>query len=159
MNLSDIWHPCVRVATIVVSDMNDRLSPNMAPLTTTPSIRASGIPVLSAIPTATGAKATIVPTDVPTEMDMKQAARKIPAANRLPGRMDIARFTVASTAPIALAVCAKAPARMKINTISMILLLAAPRQNCSIRLLNLPPLEIAIATIEEMTKATVIGIL
>ena len=73
--------------------------------------------------------------------------------------MDIARFTVASTAPIALAVCAKAPARMKINTISMILLLAAPRQNCSIRLLNLPPLEIAIATIEEMTKATVIGIL
>ena len=144
---------------MVVSDMNDRLSPNMAPLTTTPSIRASGIPVLSAIPTATGAKATIVPTDVPTEMDMKQAAKKIPAANRLPGRMDIARFTVASTAPIALAVCAKAPARMKINTISMILLLAAPRQNCSIRLLNLPPLEIAIATIEEMTKATVIGIL
>ena len=144
---------------MVVSDMNDRLSPNMAPLTTTPSIRASGIPVLSAIPTATGAKATIVPTDVPTEMDMKQAARKIPAANRLPGRMDIARFTVASTAPIALAVCANAPARMKINTISMILLLAAPRQNCSIRLLNLPPLEIAIATIEEMTKATVIGIL
>ena len=139
--------------------MNDRLSPNMAPLTTTPSIRASGIPVLSAIPTATGAKATIVPTDVPTEMDMKQAAKKIPAANRLPGRMDIARFTVASTAPIALAVCANAPARMKINTISMILLLAAPRQNCSIRLLNLPPLEIAIATIEEMTKATVIGIL
>ena len=144
---------------MVVSDMNDRLSPNMAPLTTTPSIRASGIPVLSAIPTATGAKATIVPTDVPTEMDMKQAAKKIPAANRLPGRMDIARFTVASTAPIALAVCAKAPARMKINTISMILLLAAPRQNCSMRLLNLPPLEIAIATIEEMTKATVIGIL
>ena len=144
---------------MVVSDMNDRLSPNMAPLTTTPSIRASGIPVLSAIPTATGAKATIVPTDVPTEMDMKQAAKKIPAANRLPGRMDIARFTVASTAPIALAVCANAPARMKINTISMILLLAAPRQNCSIRLLNLPPLEIAIATIEEMTKATVIGIL
>lgn len=42
---------------------------------------------------------------------------------------------------------------------AMILLLAAPRQNCSIRLLNLPPLEIAIATIEEMTKATVIGIL
>lgn len=69
---------------MVVSDMNDRLSPNMAPLTTTPSIRASGIPVLSAIPTATGAKATIVPTDVPTEMDMKQAAKKIPAANRLP---------------------------------------------------------------------------
>ena len=99
----------------MVSDMKDRLSPNMAPLTTTPSIRASGIPVLSAIPTATGAKATIVPTDVPTEMEMKQAARNIPAANKLPGRMDMARFTVASTAPIALAVWAKAPARMKIK--------------------------------------------
>ena len=35
-------------------------------------------------------------------MDMKQAAKKIPAANRLPGRMDIARFTVASTAPLSL---------------------------------------------------------
>ena len=90
---------------------------------------------------------------------MKQAARKIPAANRLPGRMDMAKFTVASTAPIALAVWAKAPARMKINTISMILLLAAPRQNCSIRLLSLPPLEMAMATTEAMTKATVIGIL
>lgn len=71
---------------------------------------------------------------------MKQAARKIPAANRLPGRMDIARFTVASTAPIALAVWAKAPARMKINTISMILLLAAPgrtaRYGCLICLLG-----------------------
>ncbi len=159
LNLSFILQPCVRVVTIVVSDMKDRLSPNMAPLTTTPSMSASGIPVLSAIPTATGARATIVPTDVPTEMEIKQAARKIPVANKLPGRMDIARLTVASTAPIAFAVWAKAPARMKINTISIILLLAAPRQNCSIRLLSFPPLDMAMATTEETTKATVIGIL
>ena len=159
LNLSFMLHPCVRVATIVVSDIKDRLSPNMAPLTTTPSIRASGIPVLSAIPTATGARATIVPTEVPTEIDIKQAARNIPAANRFPGRIDIARLTVASTAPIALAVWANAPARIKISTISMILLLAAPRQNCSIRLDSFPPLDMAIATTDDMTKATVIGIL
>ena len=131
----------------------------MAPLTTTPNIKASGIPVFAAIPTATGARATIVPTEVPTEMDIKQAARKIPAASRFPGSMDIARFTVASTAPIALAVWAKAPANMKIRTMSIMLLLAAPRQNCSMRLDSFPPLDMAIATTEEMTKATVIGIL
>ena len=76
----------------------------MAPLTTTPSINASGIPAFSAIPTATGAKATMVPTEVPTEIEIKQAAMKIPAASKLPGRRDIVRLTVASTAPISLAV-------------------------------------------------------
>ena len=101
----------------------------------------------------------MVPTEVPTEIEIKQAARKIPAASRLPGRIDIARFTVASTAPIALAVWAKAPANIKIRTISIILLLAAPRQNCSIRLDSFPPLDMAMATTDEITKATVIGIL
>ena len=159
LNLSVIWQPCVRVATIVVSEMNERLSPNIAPLTTTPSISASGIPVLSAMPTATGARATIVPTEVPTEMEMKQAAMKIPAARRLPGKRDMARFTVASTAPISLAVWAKAPAKMKMSTMSMMLLFAAPRQNCSTRAWSIPPFEPAIATTDERTNATVIGIL
>ena len=59
---------------MVVSDMNDRLSPNIAPLTTTPNMKASCIPVFSAIPTATGASATIVPTEVPTDKEIKQAA-------------------------------------------------------------------------------------
>ena len=105
----------------------------MAPLTTTPNIMAAGTPVFSAMPTATGDKATIVPTDVPTESEMKQAAKKIPAAKRFCGRIDIAKLTVASTAPIAFAVWANAPAMMKIKTINMMLLLAAPRQNCSTR--------------------------
>ena len=96
LNLSDILQPCVLVATIVVSDINDRLSPNIAPLTTTPNISASGIPVLLAMPTATGDKATIVPTDVPTDMEIKQAAINTPAASKLPGRIYIVRLTVAS---------------------------------------------------------------
>ena len=53
----------------------------------------------------------------------------MPVANRFSGSSDIVRLTDASTAPIALAVSAKAPARMKIKTISMMLLFAAPRQN------------------------------
>ena len=68
-------------------------------------------------------------------------------------------FTVASIAPIAFAVWANAPARIKINTISMMFVLAAPLQNCSILLFSLPPLEMTIATTEDMQKATVIGIL
>ncbi len=159
LNLSAIRQPCVRVATMVVSEMKERLSPNMAPLTTTPSIIATGRPVFAAMPTATGERATMVPTEVPTEIEMKQAARKMPAARRFSGRMAIARLTVASTAPISLAVWAKAPARMKIKTISMMLLLAAPRQNCSMRWLRLPPFDPAMATTEASTKATVMGIL
>ena len=159
LNLSDISHPCVRVAMMVVSEMKERLSPNIAPLMTTPSIMASGIPARSAIPTATGAKATIVPTDVPTDVEMKQAVMKIPVARRFPGKIERAKLTVASMAPIDLAVWAKAPANTNIKTMSMILLLAAPRQYCSIRLLSFPPLEIAIETIDASRKATVIGIL
>ena len=83
----------------------------------------------------------------------------MPAASKSLGRMAIARWTVASTAPIAFAVSAKAPARMKMRTISMMLLFAAPRQNCSTRLLSGPPFERATATIDETTNATVMGIL
>ena len=35
--------------------------------------------VFSAMPTTTGTNATIVPTEVPIEMDIKQAAKKTPA--------------------------------------------------------------------------------
>ena len=131
----------------------------MAPLTTTPTIKAVATPVRSAIPTATGARATIVPTDVPTEIEIKQAAIKIPAASKFSGNIANAKFTVASTAPIAFVVCAKAPAITKISTISIKLPLPAPLQYCSIRLFSAPPFENAILTIEAIEKATVIGIL
>ena len=87
LNLSDIEHPWVLVAAMVVSDMNERLSPKNAPptimavmkgvLERTPDapVRASS----SAIPAATGTRATIVPTLVPMDMEMKHAARKSPA--------------------------------------------------------------------------------
>ena len=90
--------------------------------------------------TATGVSATIVPTLVPIEREMKQAAMKMPASSRLSGSICKVRFTVASMAPICLALWANAPARMNIHTISMMFLLAAPMEYCSIRSFRLRPL-------------------
>ena len=84
--------------------------------------------VLAAIPAATGTNATMVPTDVPIEREIKHEAKKIPASNKFPGSNRKVRFTVASIAPIAWADWAKAPARMKIQIISMMFLLAAPEE-------------------------------
>ena len=84
------------------------------------------MPVCSATPAAIGVSATIVPTLVPTLIEMKHAARKSPANSILPGNKVSARLTVASMAPITLAECAKAPARMNIQIISIICPLAAP---------------------------------
>ena len=71
--------PWLLVAATVVSEMNERLSPKKAPPTTMAVIRGTGVPVWAAIPVAIGTRATMVPTLVPTAMEMKQAARKIPA--------------------------------------------------------------------------------
>ena len=54
------------------------------------------ISVFSASPTATGVRATIVPTLVPMDREMKQAAINIPASSRLSGRICRVRLTVAS---------------------------------------------------------------
>ena len=68
-------------------------------------------PMECARPAAIGTRATTVPTLVPMDTEMKQAARKSPGKIMLAGRALNARFTVASTAPIALAEAAKAPAK------------------------------------------------
>ena len=44
-NLSFISQPCVRVAAIVVSEIIDKLSPNIAPDTTAPATKAGSMPV------------------------------------------------------------------------------------------------------------------
>ena len=125
-NLSDSLQPCVEVATIVVSEMNERLSPKNEPPTTTAVRKAMLVSVCSAIPAAMGVSATIVPTLVPTLTEMKHAARNNPASSILPGNSVRARLTVASMAPMILAVWAKAPAKMKIQIMSIICPVAAP---------------------------------
>ena len=128
-NLSLILHPCVCVATTVVSDINDRLSPKNAPPTTTPVIISTLMPVDDASPVAIGTSAATVPTLVPTESDMKQAATKIPAIIICGGSSDNARFTVLSILPIAFADDAKAPANMNIHIMSIIFSELAPLEN------------------------------
>ncbi len=78
-NLSFIMHPCVFVAMIVVSDMNDRLSPKKAPPTAMAVMKATLWSVFSASPAAMGTSAAMVPTEVPTDRLMKHAAMKSPA--------------------------------------------------------------------------------
>ena len=140
-NLSLSLQPCVWVAAMVVSLMNDKLSPKNEPPTTMAVIMATDVPVCSATPAAMGVRATMVPTEVPMLSEMKQAARKSPASSICGGIRASVRFTVASILPITLAELAKAPARMKIQIISIICPVEAPREKVSIRLVSgMPPL-------------------
>ena len=90
---------------------------------------------------------------------MIHVARKIAASIIFGGNMFKARFTVASTAPILFAVSEKAPAKMNIHSISIILLEPAPRLNVSMRSRIRPFATNAIAKMLEIRKATVSGIL
>ena len=72
-------HPWLLVAATVVSEMNERLSPKKAPPTIIAVMKDWPIPVSAAMPVAMGTRATMVPTEVPMAMEMKQAARKKPA--------------------------------------------------------------------------------
>ena len=138
LNLSFIAQSSALVAAMVVSLMKDRLSPKKAPPTMIAARKASEKPASCAIPVAMGTSATIVPTLVPTDIEMKQAVKKSPAKSIEPGMTRKVKFTVASMAPISLAVCAKAPARMNIHTISRTLELPAPSEKISIRSRRLP---------------------
>ena len=69
-----------------------------------------------------------MPTLVPTESEMKQAARNSPASSMLAGSSVSAKLTVASIDPMAFALLAKAPAKIKIHIISIICPVPAPRQ-------------------------------
>ena len=160
LNLSAIEHPCVLVAAMVVSDMNDRLSPKNEPPTMIAVMNATSPPVIScAIPAPTGTRATIVPTLVPMDIEMKHEARKRPAYIRLPGRILSARLTVASIAPISFAVAANAPASTKIHIIRSTFLLPAPSENTAILCSRLLPLHISTAYIDATKKAAEMGIL
>ena len=118
----------MRVAAMVVSEINERLSPNSAPPTTIATIHGVLHPVCVAMDEAMGVRATIVPTDVPTDIDVKQAAMNIPAGRKASGTIFSVSATVASTAPIAFVEAANAPARTNIHIISIMFTSVAPRE-------------------------------
>ena len=85
LNLSAIEQPWDLVAAMVVSDMNERLSPKNDPPTMMPVMnavldaRSAPNEISWAMPAARGTRATMVPTLVPMDMDMKHDARNNPA--------------------------------------------------------------------------------
>ena len=102
------------------------------------------VPTLASIEWASqaaiGTRATTVPTLVPIDTEIKQAARKSPGRIMLAGRMLSARLTVASTAPIALADAANEPSQHVNQSMSIRLLAPAPLLYVSTRFLTgIPP--------------------
>ena len=78
LNLSFNSQPNDCVAAIVVSEIIERLSPNIDPPSKAPEISGNEAPLLSASETAIGPIATIAPTEVPVAVDKKAAIKKIP---------------------------------------------------------------------------------
>ena len=132
--------------------MKLKLSPKNAPPTTAAATSGKAISVLSAKPAAIGISATIVPTEVPMHSEVIQAARKSPVRANFAGRICKVRSTIAPAAPMLLAVAAKAPASMKIHTISSRFGLPAPREKIVMRSLSGRLRVIATPTIAVSTK-------
>ena len=73
---------------------------------------------------AMGASAAMVPTDVPIEIEMKQATRNRPGSTIPVGNMESAKFTVLSTPPADFTAPVNAPAST--NTRHMIMTFDSP---------------------------------
>ena len=97
---------------MVVSEIMDRLSPNMAPPTTAPMTTVRDRPPFSAIPTAMGITADTVPMEEPVAVPIKAEIRNTPAVRNWAGTRLTPRFTVASLPPMAAATPEKAPDRI-----------------------------------------------
>src|SRR3970040_2529495 len=78
LNLSFSSQPKDCVAAIVVSEIIERLSPNIEPPNKAPAISGNDAPLDLARLTAIGPMATIAPTEVPVAVDKKAAIRKMP---------------------------------------------------------------------------------
>ena len=71
LNLSCIAQPWPLQAAMVVSEIKDKLSPNMAPPITVPTHSGMEKPVLLATATAIGTIRVMVPTEVPIANETK----------------------------------------------------------------------------------------
>ena len=116
--------PCVRVAAMVVSEIKERLSPNMAPPTTEATVSGRPKSAFCATEVAMGTSTVMVPTLVPMDMEIRQAMRKRPGMAKVPGIKFSSRWAVLSTPPAALAIPLKAPAIRKIK--SMMVMFTSP---------------------------------
>ena len=76
---------------MVVSEMNDRLSPNMAPPITEATHKGRLNPEAADTATAMGVMSVMVPTDVPMESDTKQLTTNSTATEYSAGMTDSMR--------------------------------------------------------------------
>ncbi len=125
LNLSFILHPCPEVAATVVSEMNERLSPNIAPPITVATQKGRLSPEIAEMFTAIGVRTAIVPQEVPIAIEMKHATAKITAAANSTGMMSSMKYDTAAaldcpTVPV------NTPANRKINSIIMMFLSPTP---------------------------------
>ena len=95
-----------------MSEIIDKLSPNIAPPTQAATIKASETPLLTAIPAAIGTIDAMVPMDVPVAVPIKAEIIKIPTTKYSTGTRLIPRFTTESRPPIAATTIENAPAKI-----------------------------------------------
>ena len=157
-NLSLMLQPCVLTAAMVVSEIIERLSPNMAPETTAPMQTAIGKFVFWLIPMAIGASAAIVPMEVPIDIEMKHPMTKSPITAMPGGKRERPRLTVLFTPPAAETLPEKAPATRKIRHIVMMLSSPTPLAIIEIFSLKLMPLVCKKATASAIKNPMTAGI-
>ena len=114
--------------------------------------------VFSLIPIAIGARAAMVPMEVPIEMDMKQPMMKSPITAMPGGSRERPRLTVLLTPPAAETLPEKAPATRKIKHIVIMLSSPTPLAMMEIFSLKLMPLVCKKATASAIKKPMTAGI-
>mgnify|MGYP003373531905 CR=1 FL=1 len=90
-NLSFIAQPWPWQAAMVVSEMNDRLSPNMAPPMTLATHKGRSKPEAAETATAMGVINVMVPTDVPIDSETKQLTMNSTTTANSVGKMASSR--------------------------------------------------------------------
>ena len=87
-NLSFMAQPCPLQAAMVVSEIKERLSTNMAPPITAPTHRGTPKPEAEATLTAMGVMRVMVPTLVPMAVETKQDTTNSTATANRAGIME-----------------------------------------------------------------------
>ena len=107
-----------------MSETIERLSPNIAPHTAAPMQRGIDMPVFSLMLIAIGARVTIVPTEVPIDVEIKQPTTNTPTMAIFPGIIERPKLTAESAPPAAFTDAENAPA--SINTRHIIIMFSSP---------------------------------
>ena len=157
-NLSFISHPCPLQAAIVVSDMKERLSPNMEPPITDATQSAWEKPDVCETAAAIGVRRVIVPTEVPIAVETKHATTNRTATANRAGMIDSIKYATLS-ALLLPTTPTKVPAVRKISSIVIIFLSPIPRPMISSFSSKLTFLFCRHATRSAARNATTIGTL